>query len=50
MSVLGLSLITEHVETFYLFSLRTEACAQFEPVLNSSLITKQVETLYLTPP
>ena len=29
--MLGSSLITEHVKTLHLFSLRTEACAQFEP-------------------
>ena len=28
--MLGLSLITEHVETLYLFSLKIEACAWFD--------------------
>ena len=29
--MLGSNLIIEHVEILYLFSLRTEVCAQFEP-------------------
>ena len=29
--MLGSSLITEQVETLYLFSLKTEACARFDP-------------------
>ena len=43
--MLGSSLITEQVETLYLFSLRTKACARF----GSSVITEQVESLHLFP-